>query len=58
MIFIIFVILGTIIFIIISIIIGGNKNKTEDERNAEDKEQIKYLKNYKKKEKNGKNIYR
>lgn len=34
------------------IILGGNKNKTDEEQRLEDEEQIKYLKNYKNKMKN------
>lgn len=29
------------------IIVGGNMNKTQEERDLEDKEQMNYLKNYK-----------
>lgn len=34
------------------IILGGNKNKTDEEQRLEDEEQIKYLRNYKNKMKN------
>lgn len=41
-----------ILFIVIGIstylvILGGSKNKTEEEQRLEDEEQIKYLENYK-----------
>lgn len=42
--------------IMILIIIGGNIEKTEYERYLEDKEQMEYLKNYKKKTKS--NLWR
>lgn len=35
------------------IIIGGNKNKSETEQRFEDEEQIKYLNEYKEKNKSG-----
>lgn len=39
---------GIVFFCTICIIIGGNKNKTEYEKELEDIEQIEYLKNYSK----------
>ena len=37
-----------IVFFTFCILIGGNINKSEDEKRIEDEEQIKYLKDYKK----------
>ena len=49
---IIFVALGIadVVFVYL-IIVGGNMNKTDEERRTEDEEQMKYLKKYKNKNK-------
>ena len=49
---IIFVALGIadVVFVYL-ILVGGNMNKTDEERRTEDEEQMKYLKKYKNKNK-------
>ena len=44
-----FLLIGLFMYLII---LGGSKNKTDEEQQLEDEEQIKYLKNYKNKMRN------
>ena len=51
---IIFIILALVAIFTYLIILGASMNKSDEERELEDQEQIEYLKNYKKMEGNNK----